>query len=41
MLEDMAEDVDQHIDWIETQMETIKQVGLENYLSEQIKKEGS
>ena len=41
MLEDMAEDVDQHIDWIETQMETIKQVGLENYLSEQIRKEGS
>ena len=39
MLEDMAEDVDDHIDWIETQMETIKQVGLENYLSEQIKKE--
>ena len=41
MLEDMAEDVDEHIDWIETQMDTIKQVGLENYLSEQIKKEGS
>ncbi len=39
MLEDMAKDVDQHIDWIETQMETIKQVGLENYLAEQIKKE--
>jgi len=39
MLEDMAKDVDAHIDWIETQMETIKQVGLENYLSEQIKKE--
>ena len=39
MLEDMAEDVDDHIDWIETQMETIRQVGLENYLSEQIKKE--
>ena len=38
MLEDMAKDVDQHIDWIETQIETIKQVGLENYLSEQIKK---
>jgi bacterioferritin len=38
MLEDMAKDVDAHIDWIETQMETIKQVGLENYLSEQIKK---
>ena len=41
MLEDMAEDVDDHIDWIETQMDTIKQVGLENYLSEQIKKEAS
>nr|MBI3613927.1 bacterioferritin [Nitrospirota bacterium] len=40
MLEDMAKDVDAHIDWIETQMETVKQVGLENYLSEQIKKEG-
>ena len=41
MLEDMSEDVDEHIDWIETQTDTIKQVGLENYLSEQIKKEGS
>lgn len=40
MLEDMAKDVDAHIDWIETQMETIKQVGIENYLSEQIKKDG-
>jgi bacterioferritin len=37
MLEDMAKDVDTHIDWIETQQETIKQVGLENYLAEQIK----
>ncbi len=39
MLEDMAKDVDGHIDWIEIQMETIKQVGLENYLAEQIKKD--
>ncbi|ULA63794.1 MAG: Bacterioferritin [Nitrospira sp.] len=39
MLEDMAKDVDAHIDWIETQMETVKQVGLENYLAEQIKKD--
>ncbi len=39
MLEDMVKDVDAHIDWIEVQLETIKQVGLENYLSEQIKKE--
>lgn len=41
MLEDMAEDVDAHIDWIETQLETIKQVGLENYLAQQMKKEES
>jgi len=39
MLEDMVKDVDTHIDWIEVQLETIKQVGIENYLSEQIKKE--
>ena len=39
MLEDMVKDEDAHIDWIETQLDTIKQVGLENYLSEQIKKE--
>ncbi len=41
MLEDMAKDVDEHIDWIETQQEAIKQVGLENYLSEQLTKDGS
>jgi len=40
MLEDMAKDVDTYIDWIETQQELIEQVGLENYLSEQIRKEG-
>ncbi|MDT7044244.1 bacterioferritin [Candidatus Nitronereus thalassa] len=41
MLEDMIKDEEEHIDWIETQLETIKQVGLQNYLSEQIKKEES
>ena len=39
MLEEMVKDEDAHIDWIETQLATIQQVGLENYLSEQIKKE--
>ena len=39
-LEDMVKSEEGHIDWIETQIETIKQVGIENYLSEQIKKEG-
>jgi bacterioferritin len=38
-VEDMVKGVDAHIDWIETQQELIEQVGLENYLSEQIKKE--
>ena len=39
MLEEMAKDVDAHIDWIETQMDTITQLGLEHYLAEQIKKD--
>ena len=38
-LEDMVKSEEEHIDWLETQQDTIKQVGLENYLSEQIKKE--
>jgi len=38
-LEDMVKGVDEHIDWIETQQVLIEQVGLENYLSEQINKE--
>lgn len=38
LLEHMIIDTEEHIDWFETQLETIKQVGLERYLSEQIKK---
>lgn len=38
MLEDMIEDSEEHVDWFETQLRAIKQVGLENYLAEQIKK---
>jgi bacterioferritin len=41
MLEEMAVETEEHIDWMETQLETIKQTGLENYLAEQIKKENS
>ena len=41
MLEDMAKDADAHIDWIETQMDTIKQAGLGNYLAEQTKHKDS
>jgi bacterioferritin len=37
-LEDMVKDSEEHVDWFETQLRTIEQVGLENYLAEQIKK---
>ena len=36
-LEDMLESEEGHVDFIETQLETIKQVGIQNYLSQQIK----
>lgn len=35
-LEEIIKSEEEHIDWLETQQDTIKQVGLENYLSEQI-----
>lgn len=38
MLEVMIEDSEEHVDWFETQLRTITQVGVENYLAEQIKK---
>jgi bacterioferritin len=36
-LEALSVDTDEHIDWLERQQETIKQIGLENYLSQQMK----
>ena len=38
LLEEMVVDSEEHVDWFETQLRTIKQVELENYLSEKIKK---
>ena len=38
MLEDMIEDSEEHVNWFETQLKAIKQVGLENYLAEHIRK---
>lgn len=32
-LEDIIKSEEEHIDWIETQLEAIKQVGVENYLA--------
>jgi bacterioferritin len=40
LLEGMVRDVDAHIEWLETQMDTIAQVGLEPYLAEQIRADG-
>jgi bacterioferritin len=38
LLEHMIIDTEEHIDWFETQLRVIKQVGPERYLSEQITK---
>jgi len=36
MLEEIARDEDAHIDWLEAQLDQIKQMGIENYLAMQI-----
>ena len=38
MFEETIRDEETHVDWFETQLETIQQVGLQNYLSQQIYK---
>ena len=37
MLEDMAREEEEHVDWLETQIETIRQVGVENYLAQNMR----
>ncbi|HJR77112.1 MAG TPA: bacterioferritin [Nitrospiraceae bacterium] len=36
MLEHMIMDTEEHIDWFETQLRTVEQIGLPRYLSEQM-----
>ena len=38
VLEDMVVDSEEHVEWFETQLKAINQVGVENYLAEQIKR---
>ena len=37
LLEDLLEDEEEHLDWIESQQELIGQTGIQNYLQSQIK----
>ncbi len=36
IFEDILESEEDHIDWLETQQETIRQIGLEQYLAQQL-----
>ena len=36
LLDDILVSEEDHVDWLETQQETIRQVGLEQYLAEQL-----
>jgi bacterioferritin len=37
MLEGMGREEEEQLDWLETQLETIRQIGIENYLAQQLR----
>lgn len=39
LLKSILSDEEDHIDWLESQQEQIKQIGIQNYLAEQVKDE--
>jgi bacterioferritin len=40
LLEDLLEDEEEHADWLEAQLALVDQVGLQNYLAQQVKGDG-
>jgi bacterioferritin len=36
LLESILTDEEEHVDWLETQLETIRQIGIEHYLAQQL-----
>ena len=36
LLEEILVSEEEHVDWLETQLETIRQIGIENYLAQQL-----
>ena len=41
LLEEILEEEEEHVDWIEAQLALIDQVGIQNYLATQIRQEES
>ena len=36
MLESILKDEEDHLDWLETQLDQVEQIGIQNYLAQQV-----